>query len=139
MLVLSSLSQSIDSLHKAVMVYSELLQDHDATSDLMLTLRAGVIQNFEFTYDQSWKLMKRWLNEHVDAHLADGLTRRGLFRLAAESKLIEDVEKWMEFHQARNLSSHTYSEGMAIDVFMYAGQFEGFAKDLLERLAERNE
>ncbi len=139
MLVLSSLSQSFDSLGRAVKVYQKMLGGNEPNSDLMLTLRAGVIQNFEFTYDQSWKLMKRWLDVHVEAHLADGLTRRGLFRLAAEHKLINDVEKWMEFHQARNLSSHTYSEVMADDVLKYAVQFGMFVQDLLGRLEERNE
>ena len=68
-----------------------------------------------------------------------GVTRRGLFRLAAESRLIDDVEKWMEFHQARNLSSHTYSAVMADEVLKYALQFERFARELLGRFEERNE
>ncbi len=139
MLILSSLGQSLDSLNRAIKVYQELLDENEPGSDLMLTLRAGVIQNFEFTYDQSWKLMKRWLDVHVEAHLADGVTRRGLFRLAAESRLIDDVEKWMEFHQARNLSSHTYSAVMADEVLKYALQFERFARELLGRFEERNE
>ncbi len=72
MLVLSSLGQSLDSLSRAIKVYQELLGGNEPSSDLILTLRAGVIQNFEFTYDQSWKLMKRWLDVHVETHLAEG-------------------------------------------------------------------
>ena len=54
--------------------------------------------------------MKRWLEENVGSASVDGVPRRELFRLAAESRLIADLPRWMEFHQARNQTSHTYEE-----------------------------
>lgn len=70
-------------------------------------VKAGVIQNFEFTYELCWKLMKRWLEKNYGNSYIDGVTRRELFRLAAESKLIDSVDEWMLYHQARNQTSHT--------------------------------
>jgi len=54
--------------------------------------------------------MKRWLDENIGSTVADGVTRRELFRLSAENRLRNDVDTWMEFHRSRNLTSHTYNE-----------------------------
>src|SRR3954471_15820241 len=97
-LVLNSLKKAVESLEKAVTVYSAAADRAQLEKDV---LRAGVIQNFEFTYELSWKFMKRWLEENVSATV-DGMTRKELFRLAAENKLIEDVEAWFRYHRSRN-------------------------------------
>ena len=49
-----------------------------------------------------WKLMARWLNTYIGSGISDGVTRRELFRLAAENRLIPDVDLWMLYHNARN-------------------------------------
>jgi nucleotidyltransferase substrate binding protein (TIGR01987 family) len=135
----TSLRLSIDSLRRASAVYNEQSVLHGAHSDLMHTLAAGVIQNFEFTYEQCWKFMKRWLDEHVGPSVADGVTRRELFRLSAESKLIDDVEQWMTFHRSRNLTSHTYSVEISDEVLSVSIMFIPHAQDLLARLEARNQ
>ena len=134
---LSSLKKAIVSLSKAIDVYGLIIKD-DASEDLIETLKAGVIQNFEFTYELSWKFMKRWIENNISATIADGVTRRELFRLAAESKLIYDVELWMDFHEMRNISSHTYDEKISNKVFAITGKFLIEAKALLKELEEKN-
>ena len=136
---LTSLYKSINSLDKAIHVYKKESIANDTDSDLMQTLRAGVIQNFEFTYELCWKFMKRWLDENIGSTVADGVTRRELFRLSAENKLITDVDKWMEFHRSRNLTSHTYDCETADEVLVYALQFLSYAKEFLKNLEARNE
>lgn len=102
---LDSLTKSIDSLERSVNTAINLDTSDD---DLWETVRAGVIQNFEVAYEQCWKMMKRWLEKNIGSTYVDGVTRRELFRLAAESRLITDVERWMDYHTARNQTSHTY-------------------------------
>lgn len=65
-------------------------------------VRSEVIQHFEVTYELSWKLTKRWLSLLGESFAVEGVSRRQLFRLAAEHRLIDDVEKWMRYHEARN-------------------------------------
>lgn len=133
----SSLKKAITSLSKAICVY-ESLSTGDASDDLIETLKAGVIQNFEFTYELSWKFMKRWIENNVSSTIVDGVTRRELFRLAAESKLICDVELWMDFHGKRNISAHTYDEENADSVFSITQNFLAEATTLLKKLEEKN-
>ena len=103
------------------------------------TMRSGVIQHFEFTYELCWKFMKRWLETNVSPAIADGVTRRELFRLAAESLLIGDIERWMRHHDARNVSSHTYDLAVAGSVYQAAREFVPDAQRVLDALKARND
>ena len=100
---------------------------------------AGVIQNFEFTYELSWKFIKRWLSENVGSTYVDGVSRRELFRLAAEHQLIDDVDEWMFYHTARNQTSHSYDEQTALEIFDAAKPFAHLAIQLLAKLKARND
>ncbi len=102
-------------------------------------IRAGVIQNFETTYEIAWKLIRRWLNTHVGPGIADGVTRRDLFRLAAENRLILDVDLWMDHHNARNATSHIYDQEEAEQVYKATLNFAHDAQRLLETLEARND
>ncbi len=135
-LQLDSLTKSIDVLERSIKTASRL---DTFDEDLREAVRAGVIQNFEVTYEQSWKMMRRWLEENIGAVYVDGVTRRELFRLAAESRLIADVDRWMDYHNARNSTSHTYDEEAAQSVFEEATEFIHDVKQLLVSLEERND
>ncbi len=135
---LTSFSKAIGSLERALTV---------ADPDKLITLpvgmqeviRAGVIQNFKFTYELCWKFIKRWLETNLSPMIADGVTRRELFRLAAENRLIEDVEQWMRYHDARNRTSHTYEPETAQDIYAEAFNFAEDAARLLKALETRND
>ena len=102
-------------------------------------IKAGVIQHFEFTYELCWKFIKRWLETNVSATAVDGVTRRELFRLGAENRLIDDVEQWMRYHEARNLTSHIYQPEIAEKVYNTAHDFARDAARLLAALEARND
>jgi nucleotidyltransferase substrate binding protein (TIGR01987 family) len=106
---------------------------------LQETLRAGVIQQFEVAYEQCWKLLQRWIKENVDPEQAEHpRTRKDLFRLAAQHRLIDDPLPWFSFGDARNLTSHTYDELTAQHVFATAQDFLPHAEQLLIRLHHAN-
>jgi nucleotidyltransferase substrate binding protein (TIGR01987 family) len=106
---------------------------------LKQTVRSGIIRNFEVTYELSWKMIKRWLESNVGHGSADGVARRELFRLAAENRLLEDVDLWMRFHNARNETSHSYDNATAEEVSRCAVEFDPAARALLSALCARND
>lgn len=135
----------LNSLKKAIVSLETLLQktsDDKFMSSLDDTtcygLKAGVIQNFEFTYELCWKFMKRWLENSLGNTYVEGVTRRELFRLSVEHHLINDVDLWMDYHYARNEITHTYDRDKAEDVFAMAKIFLGDAKILLKNLEAHN-
>lgn len=134
----TSLKDSIESFQNAINIYDEIALTQPDKTQLLQVLKAGVIQNFEFTYELCWKFMKRWVENNVSVNIVIGITRRELFRRSAENHLIADIDKWMEFHQSRNQTSHIYNNKIADDVFCSAREFLPFAKDLLVQL-ERDE
>ncbi len=136
----------LDSLRKAVAALNSVVAKSNDSQFMQgidevarNALKSGVIQHFEFTYELCWKFMKRWLETNVSPTIADGVTRRELFRLAAESKLIDDVERWMEHHDARNESSHTYDPEVAEHVYIAAHAFAHDSQMLLRALEARND
>ncbi len=136
---LSSLRKAVESLKGTV----EVAEDKKFMSGLedkqKDAIRAGVIQNFEFTYELCWKFMRRWLEVNLGSTYVEGVARRQLFRLSAENKLIDDVDKWMVYHDARNETSHTYDEETAEDVFETAREFVADAVKLFKALEVRND
>ena len=136
----------LDSLEKSVTAFRGVLSkaEDEAFMDTLdettqHAIRSGVIQHFEFTYELCWKFMRRWIETNVSATEADGVTRRELFRQAAEQRLINDVEQWMRYHAARNMTSHTYEQETAESVYRITGSFLQDAESLLNALAARND
>lgn len=139
MLELSGLKKAISSLERALKVAHNVEKMNALDVDQRNTIKAGVIQNFEFTYELCWKFMKRWLEANLGGAYVDGVTRRELFRLGAEHRLIQDVDLWMDYHKARNQTAHTYNEKTAEEVFAAATKFIHDAKWFLEAIEERND
>ena len=126
---LTSLQKAIKALERSLRVAQRGIESK-LDAEMQETIRSGVIQDFEVAYEQCWKLMKRWMENNVNAALVDGVTRRELFRCAVESRLIDNVDLWMDFHELRNQSAHIYDERMAVSVFDAAAKFAKEARGL---------
>jgi hypothetical protein len=69
--------------------------------------------------------------------LPDGGTvshQAALEKAVAENALIADVETWMDFHKARNSTSHEYGGSIAENVHEKAREFLPYAKDVVSKL-----
>jgi nucleotidyltransferase substrate binding protein (TIGR01987 family) len=138
-LELSSLKKAVSAL-TSVLARSDDAEFMSRLDDVAANaIKAGAIQHFEFTYELCWKFIKRWLETNISPAIADGVTRRELFRLAAENRLIDDVEQWMRYHSARNLTSHAYEPEIAERVYTTAHDFAPDAARLLAALEARND
>lgn len=135
---LSSLQKAVNSLTRALEVADKMISGKVNTSQEEV-IRAGVIQNFEFTYELCWKFMKRWLEQNAGSEVMDALTKKELFRIAAEYHLIKNVEAWFDYQNARNKTSHIYDEKTAESVYEDAVRFAGAARELLKTLEAKND
>ncbi|NOY80816.1 MAG: nucleotidyltransferase [Kiritimatiellaeota bacterium] len=137
MLSLTHLRRAVESFRRAMNLLGQPDRLAGLDPDVVEAVKAGAIQNFEFTYELCWKTIRRWLSENVGRVYVDGVTRRELFRMAAEQRLIEDVERWMTVHRARNETSRLYDEARAEAVLAAARDFLVDAEALLEVLDQR--
>ena len=98
--------------------------------------RDASIQRFEYSFELSWKLLKRYLSEN--STLIE-LSIKNVFREGAKLGMIDHLDKWFEYLEARNLTSHTYSEKTAEATYQAAKEFITDATILLTNLKKNNE
>ncbi len=130
---LTGLKKAIASLDESVNYSNNLPEGIDAG-----IVRDSVIQRFEYTYELSWKLLQRWLKVNVSPEDAEPRTKKDLFRLAAKKKMINNVEDWFEFAEARNAVTHTCNESKAEYVYEVALKFLPASKALYQELESNN-
>jgi nucleotidyltransferase substrate binding protein (TIGR01987 family) len=135
---LTSLAKGVAALQRALGTQADPDALEALSEDQRETLRAGVVQTFEFTYELCWRFMRRWLAANLAPHEVEGVSRRELFRMAAQQGLIRDVDSWMAYHEGRNITSHTYSRATADRVIGIARDFEADAVSLLGVLEAHN-
>lgn len=138
-LELNSIQKAILSLERAWIFSRRRLDSGKLEPEEVEVLQAAVIQNFEFTYELCWKFMKRWLDNNYSESLTLGITRKQLFRYAAENLLITEFDAWVKYHDLRNKTSHTYDKETAVVIFEAAGEFLDAAKAFLQALEIRND
>ncbi|GAU76538.1 nucleotidyltransferase substrate binding protein [Fusibacter sp. 3D3] len=135
---LTSLEKALKSYENALGFAKERL-NNPVSSVESNVVKAGVIQNFEFTYELCWKFMKRWLEFNLMPGLLDGVSRKELFRHALEHKLILDFNTWVKYHELRNTTSHTYNYEIAEEIYEMADEFFLDAKHLYQMIEAKNE
>jgi nucleotidyltransferase substrate binding protein (TIGR01987 family) len=136
---LSSLENALSSLDKALAFARKVATGKGFSPDEVKVIKAGVIQNFEFCYELCWKFMRRWLDLNHSESFTAGLSRKQLFRHAAESNLIADAGAWFMFHELRNKTSRTYDTAIAEEIFNQAADFHCHAAQFYHALSARND
>ena len=139
MLNLTSLSNAILQIEEALAyAQSDLAKDDPR---LARHLRAAAIQAFEFTYELSIKMLKRYL-ETLEANPAavDEMTFNELIRSGYEAGLLRaELSDWKNFRRDRGTTSHAYDEDKARAVFATIPAFLAEAKFLLAEINTRQE
>lgn len=138
-LQLQPLQHAVSSLADALATVADTIWFEQQTPQVQNTLIAGVIQNFEFVYEISTKMIRRQLErEALSPEEVDQSSFRDILRTAAEKGLIEDVEAWFRYRLMRNITSHTYNHEKARQVYEGTQIFIDDARVLLARLEARN-
>jgi nucleotidyltransferase substrate binding protein (TIGR01987 family) len=134
------MNQPLDltSLAKAIQRLAEGLARYRAdTSDTQI--RDGLIQRFEFTYEISHKILKRFL-ESVSANRAefDAMSFADLIRTGNEQGLLLGIwGDWKRYREMRSSTSHAYDEEVALGVVEGIPAFLAESEFLLKQLQGR--
>jgi nucleotidyltransferase substrate binding protein (TIGR01987 family) len=103
-------------------------------------LRDACILRFEFSFELSWKMLKRQLENEIGiSEEVDSYGKKQLFRIGGEMGLIKNVEGWFDYLEKRNISTHTYDQGKAEKVFSVLEAFGRDANTLLANLRSKND
>lgn len=126
-------------LAKALARLSEGLARYRAdTTDTQV--RDGLVQRFEFSYEISHKMLKRYLEQASATPAAiDALPFADLIRTASEQGLLlGSWPEWKGYREMRSRTSHAYDEAVAVEVVAGIPAFLAEAQYLLQQLQGRN-
>ncbi len=98
-------------------------------------VRDSAIQRFEFCVELSWKLMKSWLLESEGIEVA---SPKEAIRKAYTSQLIVYDIRWLDIIDLRNITSHTYNEELAAEVFSKLNELLPLFEALIEASSQRS-
>lgn len=90
---------------------------------------AALAKAFETTFEHAWKGFKR---EAGQAGL-EAYSPRDAIKSAAQLGIIEELEDWNQFLNARNLSVHDYVGMDDADMLALVGRFRDEVRRLLHR------
>ncbi len=126
----TSFERAVDSLQSALAQYDIIPNDF---------IRDSCIQRFEYAYELSWKMLKRFLKmTEPSADAIDEMTFPELIRTGSEKGLLlTDWGRWKDFRKARNITSHGYDAAKADKVFSRLPAFLDESRYLLKQLRKR--
>lgn len=102
--------ETLEQFGKALQRLEEALQRSADNDSLVID---ATIQRFEFTFELCWKTLKKKLNEEG----IDAATPRNVLQKAYAAGWLENEQIWLNMLRDQNLTSHTYREEQALDIF----------------------
>ena len=99
-----------EDYHRVLERLQSALQKEPDADEIYLD---ATIHRFEFSFELAWKLMKAVLEyEGIEVSSPRSSIREGW-----KAGLIDDAETWLDMQEKRNLSTHTYNESTALEVY----------------------
>lgn len=118
---------TLKTLKKAIKSLKEAIK-----APLTSISRDAVIQRFEYTFEMGWKAIKLFgKREGFDCN-----SPRECIKIGYRMGWIDEPDNWFEMLKARNLTSHTYNEDVAQDVYKNIKKFPKIINALLKNLKE---
>ncbi len=128
---ISSLVNAIARLHEGLERHRREPQDQQ--------LRDGLIQRFEFTYELSHRMLRRYLRMVAPSPaMYDQMPFQDLIRTGNEQGLLRgDWPAWRRYRDMRARTSHTYAAAVAAQVAAGIPDFLDEAVYLRDQLQQR--
>jgi len=120
----SNFKKACSNLNEAV----ELSNERELTK----LEKQGLIQSFEYTYELAWNTIRDFYRSKGEVDIQGS---RDAFRLAFERGLIKKGQVFMNMIKSRQLSSHTFNEETADDIYQdIVNHYFCAFQELMERL-----
>ena len=128
---LAPLHNATNRLHEGWLRYQMDISDTQ--------IRDGLVQRFEFTYEISHKILKRYLEmTSATPELFDQMPFQDLIRTGNEQGLLlGNWPDWRLYREMRGKTSHSYDEAVALEVVAGIPKFLAEASYLSEQLQKR--
>ena len=98
--------QRFNNFKRAFCLLREIISENDDICLLKPIVKEGIIQRFEYTFELAWKTLKDKMIE--DGLFIDKISPKFVFKLAFQSRYINNIDLWIKMTNDRNLMSHTY-------------------------------
>ena len=129
---MTEVEYQISKFEKALGRLKEVLETKE-DSDIIID---ATIRRFEFTFEMAWKAIKKVLNYYGE----DCQSPRNCIKKAFAQGWIEDEGNWLVLLDARNRTSHIYSEEAAREVYEFIKEkfslFENLIKSIKNQIYE---
>ena len=131
MIDISALENAVSQLQQGLEL-SENMPDNEL-------MRDGVIQRFEYTYELTWKMLKRYLEDtEASRESVDSMSFQEIIRTSSERGLVmHGWDVWASYRKARGTTSHVYDAAKAQEVFEVIPQFLDEARFAREVTSQR--
>jgi len=121
---LSNYRKALDNLREAINISEK--------RELNKLEKQGFIQAFEYTYELAWLTIKDFYQSKGDVNIQGS---KDAFRMAFERGLVEKGAYLLEAVKSRQLTSHTYNEDTADEIYAaiknkYAAAFIELSQNL---------
>lgn len=107
----TAIKNIFDQFNRAFKRLKEAIAD-ESTSELK---QDAVIKRFEFTYELLWKMLKRIATQEK----LEAFSPKSSFQAAFQLGLIENEGLFIDIIDARNKTSHVYSELTAAEIYSF--------------------
>ena len=125
---IQKLALQLKTLQKALGTLDEALQEPYIT-----LIRDASIQRFEYTFELAWKVLRRV--SKIEGLETD--SPRQAIRNAFQLGLLTDTDRWFQFLEDRNSTSHTYNESRAESVYQSAKKFPDALNPVIQLIEEK--
>ncbi len=123
----AKLTRSLSQLGRALVALEEACRRDPAGDRLLID---GTIQRFEFTFELFWKTLKLLLKDQGE----EVTFPKEALRAAYRAGWIDDEATWLAMLSDRNLSSHTYNEALADEMYARIGGYAAVMRAAFETL-----
>jgi len=120
---------------------SQLLQTYKPTDKLYDIFRAAATKEFELILEQAGKLLLKTLRPFFASKKeVDQLTFKDSFRFATKYGFLspEESERWLNYRDYRNETTHEYGDYLANRIILILPQFIDDAKSFVTSIQKQN-